>query len=134
MAIEISLGRLHALRVFYLVLAVGLGIVVWPAVVDHAPSPLGGSATAQSLLAAIGALAILGLRYPLGMLPLLIFEVTWKAIYLAFYALPLWMAGQVDAASMDNIQSVLVVVLFAPLIPWRYAVATYLTGPPERWT
>jgi len=134
MTTEISLFRLYALRGFYLFMAVGLGIFIWPDVIHHANEPLLAPTTAHSLLAAIGALAVLGLRYPLRMLPLLIFEVTWKAIFLVFYALPLWLSGEVDAASLDNIQAVMVVILFIPTIPWRYVVATYVMGSGERWT
>jgi len=134
MTTDISLARLYALRAGYLLLAVGLGIYDWPEVIHHALGPTLGGATSNSLLAGIGAAAILGLRYPLKMLPLLIFEVTWKAIFLAFYALPLWRADQVDAASLANIQAVLFVIVLIPLIPWRYAIATYVTGPSERWT
>jgi len=125
---ELSRRRLHALRFFYLVLAVGLAIFDWPQVVSHAQGPLTGAAAANSLLAAISLLSLLGLRHPVRMLPLLVFEVVWKVIYLAFYALPLWRAGQLDEASLANIHSVLVIVLFVPLIPWRYVVRTYILG------
>jgi hypothetical protein len=134
MTTEISLVRLYALRSFYLVMAVGLGMFVWPDVIHHANEPLLAPTTAHSLLAGIGTLAVLGLRYPLRMLPLLIFEVTWKLIFLVFYALPLWRSGDVDAASLANIQAVLVVILFIPTIPWRYVMATYVIGTSERWT
>ena len=61
---DLSQPRLYALRFFYLVVAAGLGIVVWPRVVSHELGPLTGAATANSLLAAIGLLAlILVLRY-----------------------------------------------------------------------
>lgn len=133
MTSEISLARLYALRVFYLVMAVGLGIVDWPEVIHHANGPILGLQTARSLLAGIGLLSLLGLYSPLKMLPLLIFEVTWKIIFLAFYALPLWLAGDVDPASLANIQAVLVVVVFIPMIPWRYVFRTYLACPGERW-
>jgi len=130
---ELPLWRLHALRACYLIMAVGLGVFVWPVVISHLAAPLLGGATANSLLAGIGALSILGLFHPLRMLPLLLFEVTWKAIFLAFYALPLWRSGSVDEASLANIQAVLVVVIFLPLIPWRHVWATYLASPAERW-
>jgi len=125
---ELSRPRLHALRFFYLVLAVGLAIFDWPQVIRHAEGPLTGAAAANSLLAAIGLLSLLGLRHPLRMLPLLVFEVVWKAIYLAFYALPLWRTGQLDETSLANVHSVLVIVLFIPLIPWRYVIKTYVLG------
>ena len=45
------------------------------------------------LLAGIQVLAMLGIRYPLKMIPLLLFELVWKAVWLVTIALPLWRAN-----------------------------------------
>jgi len=76
---------------------------------------------------------VLGFRYPLKMLPLLLFELTWKAIYLVAFAWPMWSAHQITAAVAEDIQSVLVVVIFLPLIPWRYVFAQYVRKAGDRW-
>lgn len=55
------------------------------------------------------------LRYPLQMLPILLFELTWKAIYLLAFALPLWSAHRIDAATAEDIRSILMVVQLVPL-------------------
>jgi hypothetical protein len=69
--------RLNLLRLAYLLLAAGLGAVIWPMIFDLAKSWPLMSGVVKAMLAAIAALAILGLRYPLKMLPLLFFELTW---------------------------------------------------------
>ena len=56
------------------------------------------------MLAGIGATALLGFRYPVQMLPLLLFKVIWKTIYLIAFAWPLSYAHDVDAAA-DDIQA-----------------------------
>ena len=86
-----------------------------------------------ALLAGLGACAALGLRYPVQMLPVLVFELTWKAIYLIAFALPLWSAHQIDAATAEDIRAVLMVVIFVPLIPWRYVFAHYVLKRGDRW-
>ena len=48
------------------------------------------------MLAAFGALSALGLRCPLQMLPVLLWELLWKSIWLIVVAVPLWSAGRMD--------------------------------------
>jgi len=86
-----------------------------------------------ALLAGLGATAALGLRYPVQMLPLLLFELIWKAIYLTAFALPLWSAHQITPAVAEDIKAVLMVVIFVPLIPWRYVFAHYVLKHGDRW-
>ena len=129
---EVSLFRLYLLRAGYLLLVLGLGITVWPAMVHHGPWTL-WHGVGDSVLTAISVLAILGLRYPLKMLPLLFFELTWKSIWLIAIALPLWMAHQIDADTADTIQACLMGVIFLIVIPWRYVFANYVRQPGDRW-
>ena len=131
--LEVSLFRLYTLRVAYLTMAGGLGAYVWPTVIRHT-SQFGATRGIQfSLLAGIGAVAALGLRYPVQMLPILLFELTWKVIYLLAFALPLWSAHQITEAVADDIKSVAAVVILIPLIPWRYVFAHYVLKHGDRW-
>ena len=129
----ISTLRLNLLRFPYAIMAVGQTLVTWPGVISHPIAPVLGGAAAHSLLAGVGAISILGLRYPLKMLPILLFEILWKLIFLGFYALPLWRSGQMDADSWENIWPCFIVGIFFPLIPWRYVWANYVTQGGERW-
>jgi len=92
---------------------------------------MGGVVTC--MLGALGLMAALGLRYPVKMLPVLIFESAWKAIWLIAVALPLWRAGRLDAATMGTVRDCLPVVLVMLVVPWAYAWRTYITAPGERW-
>jgi hypothetical protein len=85
------------------------------------------------MLAGIGAVAALGIRYPVQMLPLLLFEIVWKAIYLIAFAYPVWSAHQVTPAMAEDIKAVSMVVILIPLIPWRYVVTQYVVKRGERW-
>jgi hypothetical protein len=131
--LEVSLLRLYTLRAAYLVMAAGLGVYIWPAVIHHTYEFAATQGVRFALLAGLGATAALGLRYPVQMLPVLLFELIWKAIYLTAFALPLWSAHEINAATAEDIKAVLMAVIFIPLIPWRYVFAHYVLKHGDRW-
>jgi hypothetical protein len=130
---EVPLFRLYTLRACYLLMAVGLGIYVWPIVIFHTNELATAHGIRYALEAGLGATAALGLRYPVRMLPLLLFELVWKAIYLVAFAWPLYAAHQINAATAEDIKACLMVVIFIPLIPWRYVWARYVRASGDRW-
>ena len=79
---EPSVFRLNLLRCGYLFLILGLGSQMAPPLIARGPTLEVMHGVVLSMLCALGLLSILGLRYPLKMLPLLFFEMTWKLIWL----------------------------------------------------
>jgi hypothetical protein len=130
---EVPLWRLYTLRLGYVILAGGIGTFYWPSVIHHSSDFAMAHGVQFSLLAGLGLTAVLGLRYPVQMIPLLLFELTWKAIYMVFFALPLWQAHQITDAVAEDIQAIAMVVIFLPLIPWRYVFRNYVLKRGERW-
>ena len=130
---EPSLIRLYALRAGYLMLVVGLGIQIWPGIFSHEQPWELMQGVVNCMLAALSALALLGLRYPLQMLPLLLFELTWKAIWLSAVGLPLWYTGRLDAGSTGTATACLMGAVFVLVIPWRYVARTYVMTSGDRW-
>ena len=130
---QVSVLRLHALRAGYLLLAVGLGLTIWPGIIHHDKPWELMEGVVNCMLGALGALAVLGLRYPLRMLPLLLFEVAWKSIWLIVVALPLWPAHKMDAETWETARACLMVVIFPVVIPWPYVLATYVMARGDRW-
>lgn len=130
---EIAVWRLYLLRAAYLLLLVGLGTVIWPHILDHKlETPLDHGVVA-SLLGAMGMLAALGMRYPLKMLPLLFFELSWKCIWLLAYALPLYRAGQMDDDTRSSVFDCSLVVIILVVIPWDYVWKRYVVEKGDRW-
>jgi hypothetical protein len=72
-------------------------------------------------------------RYPLQMLPVLLWEVTWKTLWLILVPLRQWRAGHIDDSSKPSIFAVSLVVLVYIAIPWRYVFVHYLKAPGDRW-
>jgi hypothetical protein len=130
---EVSTLRLYLLRIMYLLIAFGLGSIIWPRLISHEPwGHMEGVAFA--LLGALSALAIVGVRYPIQMLPLLLFELLWKVVWLALVALPLYQTGQLDAANTSTAFECLLGVLIVPLVlPWKYLFTHYIRKRGDRW-
>jgi hypothetical protein len=127
----VSLVRLYVLRATYLLLVIGLGGMIVPDVVSH---PLISRGVIPSLLGALWLLAFLGLKYPLTMLPLLMFEFAWKTTWLVAYGLPQWSAGQMPPTfAEDSFNIGLGVILMPLVIPWGYAWHHYVKRPGARW-
>jgi hypothetical protein len=132
-ATSVSLPRLYLLRLGYLVVAVGLALTKWPLIINHdRPWPL-FEGVETCMLVALSLLALLGLRYPLQMLPILLFELGWKFVWVAVVVLPLWISNQMDPATLQVFYSCLVVLIVLAVIPWRYVVAHYVMKPGDRW-
>ena len=128
---EVSLARIYVLRATYLLLVIGLGAMIVPDVVSH---PVLSRGVIPSLLGAVWVLAFVGLKYPLEMLPLLMFEFAWKSIWMVAYGLPQWSAGQLPPTfAEDSFNIGLGVILMPLVIPWGYVYRHYVKQSGARW-
>jgi len=130
----VSLTRLYMLRTVYLIIAIGLGLVIWPGVIHHDKPWDLMQGFVNCMLAAFGLLCALGVRYPLQMLPVLLWELTWKSLWLIVVALPAWRAGPLDQPMLENLFAVGLVVIIPIAMPWGYLVEKYLKQPGDRWS
>lgn len=131
---EVSLLRLYVMRATYLLIAVGLGLMIWPGLINPPEHLEHMRGVVRALLGAVGLLALLGIRYPLQMLPLLFFELVWKTIWIVAFGLPLWSAGALDPATRSTwFDCAFGVVLCVVAIPWGYVVTNYVRRPGDPW-
>jgi hypothetical protein len=130
---NVSLFRLYLLRALYALLAAAEGFIQIRLFLHHGHWTQ-ATGVAHCFLLALAILASVGVRYPLQMLPLLIYEILWKAIWLVGIALPLWLAHQVDADTRKAFFEIAPVIVLIPFIPWRYVFQTYIAKPGDRWT
>jgi hypothetical protein len=125
----VSTLRLWLLRACYLLLVVGLAIKFWPSLLGEIATLPRMDGAVAALLSAMGLLSVIGLFFPMRMLPLLLFEITWKAIWVSTVALPNWQNGTLN----DDLSSMLFNCAWAtPIVlvmPWRYVLTTLVTSP-----
>ena len=131
---ELSVFRLYLLRATFLLIALGQGSQTWPAIIHHTRPWDFWHGVGMSFLGALTVLSLLGVRYPVRMLPLLIFELAWKLLWVLAIWLPLWLAHRVDADTADSFFSIFMGVVLVPLVlPWGYVWKNYVTAPGDRW-
>lgn len=131
---ELSTARLNVLRATYLLIALAMGAQIWPLIVNHPPNVEHMRGVSRAFLGALTLLALLGARYPVKMLPLLLFEFAWKTIWVAAFGLPLWLTHQLDAATAETMKACLMGVVLMPLvIPWGYVIRHYVRAPADPW-
>lgn len=127
---EVPLWRLYVLRAMYLLLVVGLGAMTVPEILSHEPVSRG---VIPSLLGAVWLLALLGLRYPLQMLPVLMFELAWKSIWMIAYGVPQWLGGERPATFAEDFFNISTGAILLLVIPWGYVWRHYVEAPADRW-
>lgn len=127
----VPLWRLHVLRATYLLLVVGVGAMILPIIVSHEPTARG---VIPSLLCGVWLLAFVGLKLPLRMLPLLMFEFAWKTVWLLAFGLPQYFSGQQPPTFAEDFFNIAVGVILMPIvIPWGYVWRHYVKAPGDRW-
>ncbi len=131
---ELSTLRLYMMRGLYFLISVGMGSIIWPLMFSHGEWSVMHS-VANSFLAALTLLCLLGIRYPVQMLPLLIFEFTWKTIWILAIALPAWLGNAMSPEMRQTAFECLLGVIICPIvIPWGYVWANFVKKPGDRWT
>lgn len=125
--------RVHLLRGGYAFVTLGLAVVVWPEFVRASPEQDLMAGVVECMLVAFSVLTLLGVRYPLRMLPILLWESVWKIAWIATVAVPAWRAGRLDGPTADVLVSCALVVVVLAVVPWDVVVRRYVRAPAEPW-
>lgn len=127
----IAMWRVNALRILFLLMAFFMGSMLWAQLIFGFADLDAMDGVATALLAALSLLSLLGIRYPIKMLPLMLFEMAWKTVWLIFIAARSWLADS-WSPELENVfyQCIGIVIVFV-IMPWRHVWATYFTPPME---
>jgi len=130
---EVSLSRLYVLRGLYLLIVVGLGLAAVPGIVRHAGQREFAQGIVDCMLLAFWVLCMVGLRHPLLMLPVLLWELVWKVLWLGMFAWPAWRGGTMDANIAANTFACAFVILVPLALPWGYVWRRYVRAAGAPW-
>lgn len=130
----VSRLQLHLLRAMYLVIVVGLGLTAWPDIIAPAARAADSYSVILAFLGALSLLALLGLRYPLQLLPILLFEICWKTLWVLVFALPVWLESGLDEYAAGVLFACVLGIVLTPIaVPWKYVMARYVVAAGESW-
>lgn len=131
---DVSTFRLYLLRAMYAFIAAGLAITRWPEILERPADLPHMDTVVASILGAVSLLALLGIRYPIRMLPLLFFELVWKTMWVLTWGLSQMSADQVDPNKQETLIACLLGVVLVPLVmPWGYVLDRYVRSPGDPW-
>jgi hypothetical protein len=127
---EVSLVRLYVLRAVALFFAVDGFFSKLPYLIHPDPASRGIIA---SMLAALWVSAFFTVRYPLRMMPIFLFELIWKTLWLIDYGLPQWLAGTGSPRlGRDLFEIGFFPIPIALIIPWGYVWRRYVGQSADR--
>ena len=120
--------QIVGMRVGYLLVVMTVGNIAWSRLLTHEGTWEPVVAAALSMWAACSILSVFGLFDPLKWLPIVLFEIAYKTIWLVLIAYPLWSANQLAGSSAEPLtKAFLFVVLPVVLMPWSYVWRTYVS-------
>ncbi len=121
------------LRTFYLLMAVFVAPYAWNVLLSHEGQWQHVQAVAFCIWATYPVLAILGLLNPLRMLPIMMFAVGYKTLWLTFVAYPLWQANALIGSPAEQMaRDFMWTPLAILVVPWGYVFRKFVL--PERIT
>lgn len=131
---DVGTVRRYVLRAVYLFIAVGLLLTIWPDILFPAHNAADPGTVIKALLGGLSLMCLVGVRYPLRMLPILMFELVWKLIWVIAFALRMWLHGGLDAYASETFFACMMGVVIVPLaVPWRHVFDRYVRARSEPW-
>jgi hypothetical protein len=119
--------NIYLLRLLFLLVFFFVGSDSWTYILNHKGSWDHVKAAAFCMWASYSLLSILGVFHPLKMLPLVMFEIMYKIVWLMIVAYPLWSANQLAGSPAEGMTNAFLwVALPIVAMPWKYALNQYV--------
>ena len=128
----VATWRINAMRFLFLLMAGIMGAMfVWPQLLFESADWDVMRGLAKSMLAALALMSLLGVKYPLQMLPLMLYEIAWKTVWLVLIAGRAWMADKWTPDIEGLFYDCIGIIIAYFIVPWRYVWARYFAQPME---
>jgi hypothetical protein len=119
--------NIYLLRLLYFLMFVGVAFEAWGTIINHQGPWDHTRAVAWCVWAAYPTLSIFGLLRPLKWLPIVIFMIFYKTLWVVVVAYPLWRAGALAGSPAEEMAHVFVwAPVIALIVPWVYVFKNYV--------
>jgi hypothetical protein len=119
--------HVYLLRMFYFLMAAFVATDAWMTIISHEGPWDRFAALAFCVWAAYPTLAVLGLIHPLKMIPLMLFTIFYKSIWLLIVAYPLWRVNALWGSPAEPMtRAFLWLPLLVIAVPWGYVLRSYV--------
>lgn len=130
---DVPFWKINLLRFFFLLMAALMGSQIWHQILFESAGWPWALGLAKSMLGALALLGPLGVRYPMQMLPLMVYELVWKTAWIMSIALPAWLNNRMTADIEDLFYECVGMIILYFVIPWSHVFARFLAQPAEPW-
>lgn len=130
---SVPLWQIWGLRLFFAGIVFVLGSKQLNYILEGASEWTNWRGLGHSMLFALAIFAIGGLFRPIAFLPIMLYEIVWKGVWLVVVALPPWLAGEQIPAIVSVKGSLIGICLIMIVIPWKYVWWRYVKQPIEPW-
>jgi hypothetical protein len=125
--------NIYLLRLFYFLMAAFVATDAWGAIISHEGEWDRFRAMSLCVWAAYSTLGVFGLIHPLKMLPIMIFMIFYKSLWLIVVAYPLWWTGTLADSPAEEMAGVFMMVPFAMVaVPWVHVFKNYVLWPKKK--
>ena len=127
--------NIYLLRFFYFLMPVFVATETWTEIFTHTDTWDRYRAMSACVLSAYSTLAVFGLFRPLKWLPIMIFMIFYKTLWLITHAYPLWRAGELAGSPSAEMAGVFFLApVLALIVPWKYVFENFVYKPKKQMT
>ena len=132
--VDISHFRRNLMRAMYLFISAGLFITVWPRILFPTNELANSYTVIDAMLGSMAVISLLGIRYPIKLLPILLFELLWKLMWVVNFAGRAWLNDSLDHYATETLFACALGIILTPIvIPWNYVIHHYIQSPGDPW-
>jgi hypothetical protein len=122
--------HVFTLRLFYFLAAAFVATWAWRTLLTHEGPWEQYQSVMICVWAAYPTLMAIGLIHPVRMLPIMLFTVFYKALWLGIVAYPMYKAGTLTPSALQMAKDFALLPIAIIAVPWGYAWRTYVVIRP----